>query len=96
MGSSTTGTESIAAYGSSSGSGSSGGSGNALLFTMAMQPEWPSYASLVTSAGLTTWPETWGVTSVAGAVSRMHGTLNGLGLWFTQGVLGVQVAGGCR
>jgi hypothetical protein len=66
---------------------------NELLYTMAMKPTWPSYAALV-NAGLTTWPETWSISGVAGAVSKMHGTLNGLGLWFPQGLLGVQTAFG--
>jgi hypothetical protein len=62
---------------------------NELLYTMAMKPTWPSYAALI-NAGLTTYPETWAISSVAGGVSKMHGTLNGLGLWFPQGVLGIQ------
>ena len=60
-----------------------------LLYAAAMDPTWPSYAALV-NAGLTTWPETWGIANVAGGVSKMHGTLNGLGLMFQQSILGAR------
>jgi hypothetical protein len=55
---------------------------NDLLYTMTMQKTGPSYAALVED-GLTTWPETWTAGKIAGGVSKMHGTLNGFGLWST-------------
>ena len=59
-----------------------------LIYRAAMNPTWPSYSALI-SAGLTTWPETWGIKRIAGGVSKMHGTLNGFGLTFPQSFLGV-------
>ena len=56
---------------------------------MATNPTAPSYAWLVLQ-NYTTWPETWMAGSVAGAISLMHGTLNGFGLWFPQSLLGVR------
>ena len=60
-----------------------------LLYAATLNPTWPSFGALVT-AGLTTYPETWAIGSVAGGASKMHGTLNGFGLTFPQAYLGVQ------
>jgi alpha-L-rhamnosidase len=57
---------------------------NDLLFLMANQTSAPSYGEMLAN-GYTTWPEEWG-----GSSSRMHGCLNGFGLWFNQGILGVR------
>ena len=55
-----------------------------LLFDMLTQTSAPSLGALL-AAGYTTWPEKWD-----GAPSRLHGCLNGFGLWFPQGLLGVR------
>jgi alpha-L-rhamnosidase len=60
-----------------------------LLLTMATTPTYPGYGWLVTQ-GLGTWPETWKIGSVAGGASLIHGCMNGFGLWFPQGILGVR------
>ena len=66
------------------------GQRDSLLLQMATNPTAPGYGYLVSEMNLTTWPETWSAGVVAGAASLMHGTLNGFGLWFPQGLLGVQ------
>ena len=60
-----------------------------LLLTMATIPTYPGYGWLITQ-GLGTWPETWSIGSVAGGKSLIHGCMNGFGLWFPQGILGVR------
>lgn len=66
---------------------------DALLLQMAVNPTAPGYGYLVSELGLSTWPEKWSAGSVAGGASLLHGTLNGFGLWFPQGLLGVQPTG---
>ena len=60
-----------------------------LLLTMATIPTYPGYGWLITQ-GLGTWPETWKIGAVAGGKSLIHGCMNGFGLWFPQGILGVR------
>lgn len=68
-------------------------SGGDLLYEMAMQPTAPSYRSLL-SNGFTTFPEAWdGNSGDKPQISHMHGTLNGIGLWFPAGLGGVQLPG---
>jgi alpha-L-rhamnosidase len=66
------------------GSSANVSSGNSLLYLMASQTTFPSYGDFL-AKNYTTWPEDWG-----GAPSRMHGCFNGIGLWFSQGLLGVR------
>ena len=58
-----------------------------LLHVMSTQTSSPGYGALL-DAGFTTWPEDW---TGAPTGSKMHGCLNGFGLWFPQGLLGVRV-----
>jgi len=53
---------------------------------LAAQRTFPSYGWFL-DQGYTTWPEEW-----QGAPSRMHGCYNAIGLWFSQGLAGIQVA----
>lgn len=60
---------------------------NDLVFTFLTQLTFPGYGYFV-SQGFTTWPEEW---SADRGVSKMHGCYNAIGLWFTQGVVGIRV-----
>jgi len=60
-----------------------------LMFVLATQATCPGYAYLL-EAGYDTWPEEWLLRHPFG-VSKVHGCLNGIGLWFQQGLAGIQL-----
>jgi alpha-L-rhamnosidase len=60
--------------------------GAALAHAMMTKTDGASYGGFLAN-GYTTWAEAWG-----GAESKMHGCLNGFGLWFSQSLLGVRSA----
>ena len=66
--------------------------GNDLVFAYASQTTNPGYGYFL-GQGLNSWPEEWG--KVAGA-SKLHGSYNGIGGWFLQGIGGIRPEAGHR
>ena len=64
---------------------------NDMLFRITNQRTFPSYGYFL-SQGYTSWPENWNVESCCkDTVSKMHGCYNAIGLWFIEGIAGINV-----
>lgn len=65
---------------------------NDLMLGITNKTTFPSYGYFL-SQGYTTWPEQWDVQKCCSQVglSKMHGCYNSVGLWFVQGIAGIDV-----
>jgi alpha-L-rhamnosidase len=64
---------------------------NDLMMGITNKTTFPSYGYFL-KQGYTTWPEQWNVdTCCSQGVSKMHGCYNAIGLWFLQGLVGINV-----
>ena len=65
---------------------------NDLMLGITSKTTFPSYGYFL-KQGYTTWPETWDVEECCGqaGLSKMHGCYNAVGLWFVQGLAGIDV-----
>jgi alpha-L-rhamnosidase len=65
---------------------------NDLMMGITNKTTFPSYGYFL-AQGYTTWPEQWNVDTCCDQVklSKMHGCYNAIGLWFIQGLVGINV-----
>ena len=64
---------------------------NDLMMRITNQTSFPSYGYFL-AQGYTTWPERWDVDKCCSdTVSKMHGCYNAVGMWFVQGLAGIDV-----
>jgi hypothetical protein len=65
---------------------------NDLMLGITNKTTFPSYGYFL-EQGYTTWPETWNVETCCSQqrLSKMHGCYNAVGLWFVQGIAGIDI-----
>ena len=67
------------------------GGRNDLMWGITSKTTFPSYGYFL-AQNYTTWPERWNVKPCCGdTVSKMHGCYNAVGMWFVQGLAGIDV-----
>ena len=65
---------------------------NDLMMGITNKTTFPSYGYFL-EQGYTTWPEQWNVDKCCGQqqLSKMHGCYNAVGMWFVQGLAGIDI-----